>query len=121
MCGFGHQGQCPGCGQRRQVKKAAKRGPVGTGPWGRLPRGVALFCQRTADVFAVITHVIRLGITRGAASIIAEADSFEELRKFPCLGFSQRDGDLDGVHDRLLVGCGPGPTSAARSRVKVCP
>jgi helix-turn-helix protein len=83
-----------------------------------LSRGVALFFQGAADQLAGIPHVIRLGIARGAASVVAEADSFEELRKFPRFGLGQRDGDFDGVHDRLLVCCGPGDPSAARSRVK---
>jgi hypothetical protein len=83
-----------------------------------LPRGVALFCEGSADVLAGIPHVIRLGVTRGAASIVTEADAFEELGKFPRFSLGQRDSDLDGVHDRLLVRCGPGLPSAARSRVK---
>ena len=133
MCGFGHEWQCPGCKRRRQVPigdcrepeaEAAKRGnaaqrPVrAAGLVAGLSRRVALFSQRAADVLAGISHVIRLGITRGAASVVAEADALEELRVFPRFGLGQRDCDLDGVHDRLLVCCGPGDPSAARSRVK---
>ena len=63
--------QCPATHAVRQERKAAKRvGPVETGPLRRLSRGLTLFGESTADVFASISHVIRLGITRGAASVI---------------------------------------------------
>jgi hypothetical protein len=80
MCVFQHRWQCPGCGQRRQVKKAAKKGSVGAGPWGKLSRGVALFCQRTADVLAGVDHVIRLGLAGGVAAIVTAASRENALR-----------------------------------------
>jgi hypothetical protein len=89
MCVFGHEGQCPGCGQRRQVKKAAKRGPVGAGPFGRLSRGVALAGKRTADALAGVDHVIRLGLAAGVAAIITEASSLQELSELPGLSVRQ--------------------------------
>jgi hypothetical protein len=134
MCVFRHRGQCPACGRAKQVQiddwegteaaaaKGVKPLTEAAGVAGLvvegLSRGVALDCQGAPDQLAGIPHVIRLGIARGAASVIAEADALEELSKFPRFGLGQRDCDLDGVHDRLLVRCGPGLPSAARSRVK---
>ena len=64
---------------------------------GPLSRGVALFGQRVADLFAGISHVIRLGLAGGVAAIVTEADAFEELPELPCFSVRQRDSDLDGV------------------------
>ena len=56
-----------------------------------------MFGERAADVLAGIPHVIRLGVAGGAASVVTEADAFEELRIFPGFGFGQNDSDLDVV------------------------
>jgi hypothetical protein len=60
-----------------------------------------LFGQRTADVLACIPHVIRLGLAGGAAPVVAEADSFEELRELPRFGLAQNDCDLYSFHDSV--------------------
>jgi len=60
-----------------------------------------VFCQGSADVFAGVSHVIRLGIAGGAASVVTEADAFEELRELPYFGLGQNDCDLYGFHDSV--------------------
>jgi hypothetical protein len=67
----------------------------------RLSRGVTSLGESGSDLFAGIPHVIRLGLTRCAASVITEANALQELGKLPRFGFAQHDGDLDGAHDSV--------------------
>jgi hypothetical protein len=62
-----------------------------------------LVCERAADAFAGIDHAVRLGIAGGVASIVTEADTFEELRELPRFGLGQNDCDLYGFHDSVRL------------------
>ena len=51
--------------------------------------------ERAADSFAGVEHILSFGIAGGAAAVITEADTLQELGELPGLGLGQHDVDLD--------------------------
>jgi hypothetical protein len=62
-----------------------------------LPGCVASFSERIADTLAGLDHPVGLGLAGGVLAVVAVADPFQELGKFPRLSVGESGVDLDFI------------------------
>ena len=74
-----------------ECAEEARRAGALPGFTARSTRGIALLGKSAADLLARIAHVIGLLVSGGVVAVFAEADSLEELGKFPRLGIGQNN------------------------------